>query len=180
MSTESGRRISESDLRLFAHQVIDKVGRLRGPLRQQAAQEALESAPNDAARQTILELAVSAPDDVTAAFVQAAVHSGESQVARAAADLLLDIKGAPNALQIVSECLRSEDSGVRRRAVEALDGFSDPGALNILAAAIESQDASVRRAAVNSLGLMLGTKYHPLKQGLLASLSDPASGLAGA
>lgn len=178
MSTESGRRISESDLRLFAHQVIDKVGRLQGPLRQQAAQEALESAPNDAARQTILELAVSAPDDVTAAFVQAAVRTGTSQVARAAADLLLDIKGAANALQVISECLRSEDSGVRSRAVEALDAVSDPGALNILAEAIESQDASVRRAAVNSLGLMLGTKYHPLKQGLLASLSDPASGLA--
>ena len=178
MSTQSGRRMSERELRLYAHHVIDKVGELEGSLRRQAAEEALEKAPNDAARQTILELAVSAPDDVTAAFVQAAVRGGSTQVARAAADLLLDIKGAENVLEVVSECLRSEDSAVRRRAVEALDVIPDPGALDLLADAMSSEDASIRRAATSSLGLVLGTKYHPMKQGLLARLSHPSSGLA--
>ena len=179
MSTEGRRRTNEADLRRYAHKIVDGVHELKGD-RAAAAVQALAAAPNDAARQIILELAGLAPDEVTIVFIKAAVRSGNSRVARAAADLLLDVRDSASALPVIAECLRSEDSPVRLRAVEALDVVADPGALDLLADAVSSDDDSVRRAAINSLGFITGSKYHPLKDYLLGSLSDPNSQMARA
>ena len=179
MSTASGQRAREREFRRYAREVIDRVSKHEEGLMQPAAR-ALEEAPNDAARLAILEVAVSAPDEVTAAFVQAAVLAGSSPVARAGADLLFDIRSSEKVLEVISECLHSRDSAVRRRAVEALDVVSDPGALDLLTEAISSEDNSVRRAATNTFGLLMGNRYHPLKAALLTRLSDPSSALARA
>ena len=174
MARRTRTGLDERKVRLLAHEMVDRVGGLAAGDRLAAAVEALEKVPNDAVRRIILETAVSAPDDVTAAFVHAAVRCGSTPVARAAADLLLDIDGAENALEIISECLEFGDSSVRRRAAEALETLSDPGVVDLLTKALGHEDDSVRRAATNTAGLVIGGKYHPLRQ---AVLGDPGSEL---
>ena len=177
MARRTRTGLDERRARLLAHEIVDRVGERAAGDRLAAAVQALEKAPNDAVRRIILETAVPAPGDVTAAFVQAAVRSGSTAVARAAADLLLDIGGAEDALEIISECLGFGDSSVRRRAVEALETLSDPGVVDLLTKALGHEDDSVRRAAANTAGLVIGGKYHPLRQAVLEALGDPGSEL---
>ena len=53
MSSRASRRAGEQELRIYAHQVVDKVSALQGD-RLQAAAQALVGEPSDAARQLIL------------------------------------------------------------------------------------------------------------------------------
>lgn len=172
-------RTDETKARAFAHEVISRVGDYEGD-RSAMAEQALEKAQTDAVRKVVLETAVSAPDDVTAAFVRAAVRTGSVSVARAAADLLLDISDAADVLDIIGECLKSSDPAVRRRAIEALETVTDTGAVKLLASAIASPDDAIRRAATSTIGLVVGSKYHPLRSMVLESLSDPGGEFARA
>jgi len=176
MSEPIGKRPTEEQVRRYCHEVVDRVSRLTHG-RLEAAEKALREAPHDAVRQTLVEMAAGAPDPVTAAFIQAAVRTGSAQLARAAADMLLDIRDPESARQSISLCLASSDSAVRHRAVEALETLREPAALDMLAASLGSDDAGVRRSATSILGLILGSKYHPLKEMLLARLEDTQSDL---
>jgi len=179
MSSEAGTRITEEQVRLLSHQVVDRVSEVAGD-KLHAAEAALEEAPNDAVRQAMVETAAGAPDEVTAAFVRAAVCRGSTELARAAADLLLDIKTAEHALPVIAECVHSADTAVGRRGVEALETLTDPAVLGVLSEIIETGNEPLRRAATNTFGLIVGSKYHPLKLMLLDQLEDPKQGLAKA
>jgi len=176
MSERIDPRASTERVRQHCHRIVDRIARLKEN-RLEAAEQALRQAPNDAVRQTLVETSMPAEDEVTAAFVQAAVRVGSVQLARAAADLLLDIKDPPSARAAIAEAMRSDDSSVRRRAVEALETLRDPSALDLLTEALHSEDESVRRAVTNTLGLVLGSKYHPLKDMVLERFEDPHSDL---
>ncbi len=176
MAKEVSARASQQQIRRYCHQIVDKVaGLTEGRL--WAAEQALQQAPSDAIRQTLVETSASAPDETTAAFVSAAVRGGNVQLARAAADLLLDIKDAASARAVISECLRADDLSVRHRAVEALETLDDPAAVDLLTEALGSEDDGVRRAATSTVGLVMGSKYHPLKEMMLERVEDCESDL---
>jgi len=178
MRDKAKLRVSQQKAQRYAHQVLDQVSRLAPAELQEAAARALADAPDDGVRQAVLETSVLAPDEVTAAFVMAGVRSGGRRIARVAADLLMDIRQSKAALSIISECLESRDASVRQRGVEAIEVVSDPAAIGVLTSALGSDSAPVRRAAANSLGLMAGSKYHPLKSPLLEALGEASSPLA--
>ncbi len=142
------------------------------------AESAIEKAGSDSVRQTLVEmsLGVAAPG-VTAALVRAAVRSGSTQLGRAAADLLIDIKDYDIARAIISECLESDDPAIQVRAVEAMETLEGPETFDMLQKALISGNDHVRLAAVTSLGLIVASKYHPLKSHMLESLADRNSEL---
>ncbi len=171
-------RSARQKVRVWCHEVFDSMAELDGAGMFDFAEQALRDAGSDAVRQTLVELSAgSGTPGVTAALIRAAVRTGSTQLARAAADLLIDIKDPESAKSIIKECLESEDSAVRVRAVEALEALEDPEVFGLMRKALLSGDDNVSRAAVNSFGLILGGKYHPLKSHLLDSLADTESEL---
>ena len=177
MSNGSRTRSGQEKVRQWCHRAIDKVKEMSEEKRLDAAQRLLDKAPSDSVRKKLVELSVSEADEITAAFVQAAVRDGSTELARAAADLLLDIKSADSARTVIEECLDAEDLSVKTRAVEALETLEDPHALKLLAQALDSEEDGVRRAATNSFGLVIGSKYHDLSELILEQLEDPESPL---
>ncbi len=176
MSNGSRTRSGQDKVRAWCHQAIDKVANLADN-RLQAAESVLDKASSDSVRQKLVELSVSESDEITAVFVRAAIRQGTTQLARAAADLLMDIKSADSALTVIKECLDADDLSVKRRAVEAIETLEDPSALDLLADALESEEDGVRRAATNSFGLVIGSKYHDLAHHILNEIEDPESRL---
>ena len=176
MARTGRSRRREKDISPLA--VVEKVRTSPDP--QAAAQEALQQAPTAQARQAILEASAAAPDAITAAFVSAALLSGDSRLSRMGADLLGDAEKSPDALQVLKECVRSDDATVRGRAMEAVPSYSDPEGLSVLAAGLADPDASVRRAAVAALGIIVGIMQHPVRAAALERLSLPDGPLARA
>ncbi|MBS3762457.1 MAG: HEAT repeat domain-containing protein, partial [Planctomycetes bacterium] len=168
---------SKRKIRQWSHEVLNNVAEKPDDERLEVAEEALDKAPDDDARQTLIELSIASPDDITAAFVRAAVRKGSMQLARAAADLLMDVTEADSAQSIIQECLVADDRSVRRRAVEAIETLEGPAALELLTEAFNADDNGVRRAAVNTFGLIVGSKYHALKSNLMELLRDRESEL---
>ena len=177
MSNGSRTRSGQEKVRQWCHRAIDKVAELSEENRLKGAERVLEKASSDSVRQKLVELSISESDEITAAFVRAAVRTGSVQMARAAADLLMDIKSADSARAVIEDCLESDDLSVKRRAVEAIETLQDPRALDLLGRALESEEDGVRRAATATFGLMVGSKYHSLSDMLLDRLEDPDSDL---
>ncbi|MCK4375504.1 MAG: HEAT repeat domain-containing protein, partial [Candidatus Brocadiae bacterium] len=145
-----------------------------------AARRVLADAPERQVRQAIVEISVAAPDRVTGALVGAALRSGDEQLVRTAADLLIDARDSPQALDVLRQCLTLPDPPVRQRAVEAMESFSDPATVSLLPAALQDESDSVRSAATSAIGLIVGLASHPLRQPILDELADPDSDLAQA
>lgn len=176
MSNGSRTRSGQEKVRRWCHDAIDAVD-AESQDGLSTAENLLQEASDDSVRQKLVELSVSEDDEITAIFVRAAVRTGSTQLARAAADLLMDITEADSALAVIRECLEADDLSVQRRAVEALETLEDPGALELLQEALQSEEDGVRRAATNSFGLMVGSKYHALSSQLLDQIEDSSSPL---
>jgi len=170
--------IGPEEVPILARQAVDEVA--ASDDLDVAADRALAQAPGRQVRRAILETSTAAPDPVTAAFVRAALRSGDPDMARLAADLLIDIRQGTVGLKALRECLASADAAVRLRAVEALESFTDAAVVPLLAAALEDAAESVRRGAVGAVALIVGTGSHPLREALLRELSDTQSALARA
>jgi HEAT repeat protein len=132
----------------------------------------MDNAGTDSIRQTLVDFSAGAPDDITALMIELAVTNGGVQLARAASDLLMDIKEANNAAEVIKICLDAPDDSVRQRAVEAIETLEGPEALEMLGQALASDDQTVRRAAVNTFGQIVCSKYHPQKAVLLKQLEN--------
>ena len=172
------RRLSTQELIAVARRAVDEIA-AAGDV-DAAAASMLERAHGAALKQAILETSVSAPDRITGAVVAAAVHSGEPELTRAAADLLGDISKGPHALDVLRACFTSDDASVRGRAVDALEGYHDPAVLELLSGALLDEATSVRRSATGAVGLLMAARYHPLSAPTIAQMSDPTSRLARA
>ncbi len=178
MADNPRSRGSRQKVRQWCHEVFDSMSKLDETDMFGFAEKALQDAGHDSARQTLVELSAGAgTPGITAALITAAVRNGSTQLSRAAADLLIDIKNPESAKSIIKECLESGDSAIRVRAIEALEAFDAPWVFDLLLQALTSDDDNVSRAAVNSFGLVIGGKYHPLKSQLLRALSDTGSEL---
>jgi HEAT repeat protein len=169
------RRVSQQELTAAARRAVDEVA--AADEADAAAERVLADAADRQLRLAIVEVSFTAPDRATGALVGAALRSGDEQLARAAADLLVNITESPEALRLLEQALSGPDPAVRRRAVEALESFSDPDVLPLLAAGFEDEAQTVRRAAVSTLGLLVGIRTHPLREAILDELSDPHSTL---
>ncbi len=178
MADNSTSRSSRQKVREWCYEVFDSMSRLDEKDMFGFAEKALQKAGSDGVRQTLVELSIgTTTPGITAALVRAAVRSGSTQLGRAAADLLIDIKDDRSATSIIEECLESDDSAIRVRAVEAMEMLEGPEMFELLQRALRSGDDNVRRATVNSLGLIVASKYHPLKSHMLESLADKDSEL---
>jgi len=172
------QQASELEAAAYARTAVDQVVRAPDPVA--AAQQVLDEAADPRLQIAVLETAAAAPNRATAALVRAALRSGRAELARTAAELLIYVADSPDALDLVALCMDSADATVRRRAVDALESFSEPGAAAFLAPALTDEDGAVRRAATVVFGLVVGTHYHGLRATVLEALSDAASELASA
>jgi len=147
---------------------------------QQAARRVLADAGDRQLQQAIIELSVAAPDAVTGALVSAALERGDTELARVAADLLPDIRESPAAPQVLRQCFASPDPTIRRRALDAMESFSDPAVVALLPDALQDESDTVRTAAASTIGIIIGIARHPLRSPILAELAGPESALARA
>jgi len=172
------RDTSRQELTALAREAVQEVERADDP--EAAAEQVLGRIPDLEVRLLVVELSFTAPDRVSCALVGAALRSGEPELARAAADVLVNVSESPAAVGVLREAFQIPDAGVRRRAVEAVEGFRDPAVLPLLADALGDESDSVQRAAIGTIGLLVGTRTHPLREAVLGELSDPHSALSQA
>lgn len=172
------QRLSEQEIAAYARRAVDEVAQADDP--EAAAEQVLREAPDDLVGQAIVEMSTGASDRITGALVSAALRRGDAGLAEAAADLLPDLAQSPYALEVLRQCFGSEGPSIRRRAIEALEGFADPAVVALLAEGLRDESAAVSREATGTLGLIVGTRYHPLREGVLKELSDPQSALSRA
>jgi len=172
------KRVSAQDLLTMARRAVDEVAEADN--RDAAAAQVMEMGHGRALALAVLELASSAPADVTAAFVRAGLRNGDTEMARAAAELLGSISASDAAIDVLQESFQMHDPRVRSRAVDAIEGFEDPVVLSFLADALKDESTAVRRSASSQLSLLIASRYHPLSQITIAALGDPDSALASA
>jgi len=172
------RPLSQQQAAAYARRAVDQIAAADDV--DAAARSALSEAADGGLRRAIVETSAGAPDRVTAALVGAALQEGTPQLADVAADLLVDLAGGPYGLGVLRQCFASEEASVRRRAVEAVEGFGDPAVVALLADGLTDEEPTVRRAAAVTFGLIVGTPHHPLRRGVLNELSDPQSGISRA
>ena len=170
------RQLGEQEIRALAREAIDGVEGADDL--QKAASEALRAAEEPRVRQAIVEGATSEAEEVTAAILRAALESGEERVARIAAELIPDLSESDAGVELLMECARDEDSDIRRRALEALESFSQPQLVPVLAEALLDDADIVRRSATGTLGIIIGTPSHALRERIREELGRPDSPLA--
>ena len=167
--------MSDEELRAYAREQVDELDRAQDQL--SAAEKALRDAPDNAARKALLESSILAPDRTASALILAALRSGDAEIARSAADMIMSLARTPFALTIVAECQGMEDRSLRRRAAEALTELAGPEAIPLLVHAMRDEDPSVALEAATAMEFIIGTQYHPLKGPVLDELENPQSEL---
>ena len=169
---------SELEVAAFARRAVEEVARSEDPAA--AAVRVLEAAPDARFQRGVLEMAAVAANEASAALVRAGLQSGQSLLARTAAEQLAYVAQGPDAFELAGLCMGSSDAMVRRRGVDALENFADPRAADFLAPALTDKEDVVRRAATAVFGLIVGTLHHELLLPILKALGDPESDLARA
>jgi HEAT repeat protein len=172
------RKLSDQQVRILARRAVDAVARAQD--RAGVAAEALAAAPGSRIRQAILEASTSSPPQVTHAILSSALHSGDTGLANIAAELLGTLQGTPEGRELLADCLRGRDEGIRRRAVEALESFRAPELAELLSLALTDESDVVRRSAAGTFGIVIGTPSHPLRSTMVDALGNPSSQLARA
>ncbi|MGD2174250.1 MAG: HEAT repeat domain-containing protein [Candidatus Brocadiaceae bacterium] len=171
-------QLDEQEIRARAREALTAVRQAED--REAAAVQALEGAPGARVRRAIVEAVTGRADEVTSAVLSAALESGYSEAAQTAVELLVDLSGTPAGIALLREALRSGDAALRRRAVEAIESFSEPELVSSLARGLTDEDQAVRRSATGTLGIIIGTPSHGLRQPMLDHLERPDSELAQA
>ncbi len=172
------RRLSAEQVAAYARRAVDQVAKADDV--DAAARSALAAAPDPGLRRAIVETSAGSPERVKAALVGAALQEGSPELADVAADLLVDLARAPHGLDVLRQGFASQEASVRRRAVEAVERFSDPSVVVLLAGGMTDEAPVVSRMATVTFGLIVGTPRHPLRKAILDGLSDLQSEISRA
>lgn len=172
------RESSEQRRAAYAREALARVEEADEP--EAAAARALSNAPDQDHRRAVLEMSSGAGEAAQAALIRAALDSEDDELARVGAEQLIDLRDSEAAEDLLARCFQSLDSGVRRRAVEALEPYTGPRGTEFLARALTDEADIVRRSATVVFGLVVGTSYHELNAAILEELSDADSELARA
>ncbi|MHC4480747.1 MAG: HEAT repeat domain-containing protein, partial [Planctomycetota bacterium] len=164
------RSVTQQDVAALARRAVDAVADAQDM--EATAERILRKSASRGVSQAIVELSLTASDEVASALIGAAVRGQDAELARTAADILFNLEDGAHAHQVLRECLHSEDEMVRRRAAEALASFSAPAVAELLPEALLDEDDSVRRAAIGAIGLIVGVAHHPLRGPILEGLAD--------
>jgi len=123
---------------------------------------------------------VSVPWEVGSAVLRAALLGSDRRLAGIAAELVGDFSDTPAGVDLLKECLRAEDEGIRQRGVEVLESFASAGLASLLARSLQDEAEIVRRSASSTLGIIVGMPSHPLRQEVLEALAQAGGPLARA
>ena len=175
MGKESGRALTQAQVRKFARRQLDAVDDADD--KRAAAEEALARCDSTGIKEAVLELSLSSPEEVRDAFVVSALHSEDRSLVRTAAESLMHMSSMGEFVDLLEECMDADEQVVRQRAAEAVDQTSDPRALSLLAKALEDEEIAVRRAAAGTLEWIAASRYRPLKDAALKQMRDPESEL---
>ncbi len=170
------KQADQQQIRALAREALDRVEDAEDA--QAEAERVFREVSDPRVRRAVAAGAPGEPGEVARAVLAAAIRSGQEEVARTAAEMVVDLSGTPAGRELLKECFHSEAPDLRRRAVEALESFSQPDLVDHLAEALTDEADPVWRSAAGTFGIIIGTPSHGLRRRILEELSDPEGGLA--
>jgi len=172
------KKLDDQQVRALARKALGRIAASDDPAAM--ASRALAQLSPAQVRQFLVEISTTAAERITHAVLSAALNSGDEALARLATELVVDLNETATGQDLLRKAFEAADPALRRRAVEALESFTDPQLLSLLGRALSDSATAVRRSATDTFGIIIGTPGHRLREGIVDRLSDPESELARA